>query len=66
MQVFIAGMVFIIFSWPILTILESTPNGFVFFYLFSGWGLVIVILFLISISHQKLRLGKNAGSNWEA
>lgn len=54
LHAFIACLILLIFSWPILTILESTQNGIVFFYLFASWGLVIALLFLIAISHRKL------------
>jgi hypothetical protein len=49
---FIACLVLLIFSWPILTILESTRSSVVFFYLFGAWGLVIVLLLVIAISHR--------------
>jgi hypothetical protein len=49
LHTFIACLVLLIFSWPILTILESTHSSFVFFYLFGAWGLVIVLLLLITI-----------------
>jgi cytochrome bd-type quinol oxidase subunit 2 len=49
---FIAYLVLLIFSWPTLTILESTHSNVVFFYLFGAWGLVIVLLLLIAISHR--------------
>jgi hypothetical protein len=53
LQRFVACLVLLIFSWPILTILESTGHGFVFFYLFGAWGVVIVLLLLIAVSHRK-------------
>jgi Na+/melibiose symporter-like transporter len=52
---FIACLVLLIFSWPILTILESTRSSFVFFYLFGAWGVVIILLLLIAISHRNGR-----------
>jgi uncharacterized membrane protein len=64
-QAFIACLVFLIFSWPILTILESTRNGFVFFYLFVAWGIVIVILLLIAISHRKSESEQTSESEME-
>ncbi len=56
-QAFIAGLAFMIFSWPILTILEPMRNGLVFYYFFVAWGLVIVCLLLIAISHRPLDSG---------
>jgi hypothetical protein len=52
LHMFIACLAFLIFSWPILTILESTRSSFVFFYLFGAWSFVIVLLMLIAISHR--------------
>jgi hypothetical protein len=49
---FIACLAFLIFSWPVLTILESNRSSFVFFYLFGAWGFVIVLLMLIALSHR--------------
>ena len=57
LHAFIACLILMLFGWPILTILETTRKGFIFFYLFVCWGLVIVILFLIAISHQELEQG---------
>ncbi len=54
LQTFFACLVFLIFSWPILTIFEPMRNRFVFFYLFGAWSFVIVLLLLIAISHRKL------------
>ena len=51
-QTFIACLVLLIFSWPILTILEPIENGFVFYYFFVAWDVVIVFLLLIAISHR--------------
>jgi hypothetical protein len=65
LQAFFACLVFLIFSWPILTILEPTRNGFVFFYLFAAWGLVIVLLLLIAISHRKMESGQSSESETE-
>ena len=53
LEAFIAFLSIGIFSWPILTILETTRNGFIFFYFFAAWGFMILLLFLISISHKK-------------
>jgi Na+/melibiose symporter-like transporter len=62
---FIACLILLIFSWPILTILEPTKNRFVFFYLFATWGLVIILLLLIAISHRKLGSEQSSKSETE-
>ncbi|MFO8084635.1 MAG: hypothetical protein R6U27_09995 [Desulfobacterales bacterium] len=64
-QTFIACLILLIFSWPILTIFESGRNGFVFFYFFFVWGLVIVILLLIAIGNKKQESAKKAESEPE-
>lgn len=61
-QAFIACLVLLIFSWPILTILEPMRNGFVFYYLFVAWGFMIVFLLLIAISHRQLDSGMDSES----
>jgi hypothetical protein len=65
LQAFFACLVFLIFSWPILTILEPTRNGFVFFYLFAAWGLVIILLLVIAMSHRKMESGQSSESGTE-
>lgn len=65
LQAFFASLFFLIFSWPLLTILETKRNGFVFFYLFVAWGLLIVLLLLIAISHRKLEPGQTSESETE-
>jgi hypothetical protein len=59
---FIACLVLLIFSWPMMTILEPMRNGVVFYYFFVAWGLVIVLLMLIAISHRQLESGKTSAS----
>lgn len=61
-QAFIACLVIFVFSWPILTILEPMRNGFVFYYFFVAWGIVIVFLMLIAIDHRQLASGKASES----
>jgi hypothetical protein len=61
-QAFIACLVLVIFSWPILTILESMRNGFVFYYFFVAWVIVIIFLMLIAIGHRLLESGKTSDS----
>jgi hypothetical protein len=61
-QAFIACLVLLIFSWPMMTILEPMRNGVVFYYFFVAWGLVIVLLMLIAISHRQLESGKTSAS----
>jgi hypothetical protein len=65
LHVFIACLALLIFSWPTLTILESTRNSFVFFYLFGAWGFVIVLLLLIAISHRNEESKQAAESEHE-
>jgi hypothetical protein len=62
---FVACLALLIFSWPILTILESIRSSFVFFYLFGAWGFVIVLLMLIAISHRDGRSEHAAQSKHE-
>lgn len=52
-QAFIACLVLLVFSWPLLTIFEPMRTGFVFFYFFVAWGLVIFLLLMIAISHRR-------------
>lgn len=51
-QALVACLALLFFSWPILTILEPMRNGFVFYYFFVVWGVVIGFLLLIAISHR--------------
>jgi hypothetical protein len=53
-QAFVTGLVLLMFSWPIITILEPMRSGEVFYYFFTAWGLVIFFLLLIAISHRQL------------
>lgn len=64
-QAFIACLVLLIFSWPILTILEPMRNGFVFYYFFVAWGFIIFILLLIAISHRRPGSGQTDESEPE-
>ncbi len=64
-QAFIACLVLLIFSWPLLTILEPMRNGFVFYYFFVAWGFVILILLLIAISHRRPGSGQSDESGPE-
>ncbi len=57
---FIACLVLLLFSWPILTILETPAKGFVFFYFFTAWGLVILVSLLVAVCHQKSFSDQNA------
>ena len=66
LHAFIACLVLLIFSWPILTIIEPMRNGFVFFYLFAAWGLVIILLLMIAISYRGSGSERSAKSDPEA
>lgn len=45
---FVFGLALLLFNWPVLTIAEQKGLLALYRYLFGGWILVIVVLFLIA------------------
>mgnify|MGYP000112020142 CR=1 FL=1 len=52
---FIAYLVMLLFSWPLLTLFGDVRSGALFIYFFALWGLVIVFLLLIAITHRDMK-----------
>lgn len=50
-SIFLLLLCLVLFNWPLLSIVGSNPKT-MFLYLFSVWGLVILLLFFINRSYQ--------------
>jgi hypothetical protein len=52
-SIFLFFIIFILFSWPILSIVNKGHPKLLFIYLFSAWGIIITLLFFMSRSYDK-------------
>jgi hypothetical protein len=52
-SIFLFFATFILFSWPILSIVNKGHPKLLFTYLFSAWGIIITLLFFMSRSYDK-------------
>jgi hypothetical protein len=59
--IFLFFISFILFSWPILSIVNNGHSRFLFIYLFSAWGIIITLLFFMSRSYG--RSARNNGNS---
>jgi hypothetical protein len=53
-SIFLFFAAFILFSWPILSIVNKGHPKILFIFLFSAWGVIITLLFFMSRSYDKL------------
>jgi hypothetical protein len=61
--IFLFFISFILFSWPILSIVNDGHPKLLFIYLFSAWGIIITLLFFMSRSYG--RSDRNNGKSLE-
>ena len=57
LELFLFLLFFALFGWPIMTIVDKTHSSAIFMYLFLLWGILILLIALIS---RKLRSGDSA------
>ncbi len=50
LEMFLFLFFFALFGWPIITIVDRTHDSSIFIYLFLVWGIVILLIALISLS----------------
>jgi len=52
-SIFLFFVTFILFTWPILSIVNKGHPKLLFIYLFSAWSIIITLLFFMSRSYDK-------------
>jgi hypothetical protein len=62
-SIFLFFAAFILFSWPILSIVNNGHTKLLFIYLFSAWGIIITLLLFMSRSYG--RSARNNGKSLE-
>lgn len=55
LHAFICCLALVLFTWPLMTIVEEKRDGSIFVYLFLAWGFIIGLLMLIAASHRRKR-----------
>jgi len=49
---FLFCIVFLLFNWPVLSVFQEKAHAAIWIYLYSVWGIFILLLFLIAICHN--------------